>query len=309
MNEDSLKLGIIGCAEGTHGKVWGELLAKPEGAAYGMRPVKVWDAHPEAARALAAVTGAEVVRHPAMTGEGTDGVMVTELMPYRYLELARPLLQKGMRLFLNRPFAGSVEDAHEIVRLADRHGARIYSASALYHTTESARGKEELQRIQPLRLFNVTGPSDHITFYLPHAIAAMVSVLGTGVARLRSLCLRTRPEDPQHATAPVVVYLEYADDSAVGPAVGTIQMIGPGASWYGFSMSMFGAHGEAQEIRFGVTYEHLLHAMARFFRTGEEPVPRDVILEKTCIFYAARTSARKHGASVDVRALLKGEGR
>jgi len=309
MNDEPLKIGIVGCSEGTHGKVWGELLASPEGAVYGMRPTKVWDAYPDAAQALANATGAEVVRNPAMTGEGTDGVMITELMPYRYLELARPLLQKGLRVFLNRPFAGSIEDGWEIMRLAERYDARVYSASALFHTLEADRAREEIQRIKPLRLFNVTGPSDHVMFYLPHVIAVAVSVLGPGVARIRSVSLHTRPEDPQHITAPAVIHVEYADDAPIGPAHGTLQMIGPNASWYGFSMSMFGAHGEAQAIRFEVTYEHLLHTMARFFRTGEEPIPREVIMEKTCILYGARASAMKHGAVVDVKALLKSEGR
>lgn len=305
--EEPLRIGIIGCGDNTHGKVWGELLVKPEGAVYGMKPTKVWDASPEAARAFAEATGATVVRHPSMVGEETDGVLITEVMPYRYLELARPLLQKGLRVFLNRPFAGSMEDAREILRLAERHGARIYSASALDHTRQAAQAAEEVQRVQPLRLFNMTGPSDHLTWYLPHAIAAMTSVLGTGVARVRALSLKTTHEDPHRAAEPVVVYVEYGQDAKVGPVRGTLQMIGPGASWYGFSMSLFGAHGEAQEIRFEVTYEHLLHAIARFFRTGEEPIPRQAILEKTCLFYAALASARKGGATVDVPRLMKGE--
>jgi len=306
---EPLKIGIVGCAEGTHGKVWGELLAKPDGARFGMQPTRVWDSSPDAAQALASATGATVVRHPDMAAEGVDGVMITELMPYRYLELAKPMLQKGMRLFLNRPFAGSVDDAHEILRLAARHGAKVYSASALYHTKAAIGAREELKRIQPLRLFNVTGASDHVGFYLPHAIAAMASVLGTGVARIRSLSLATKPDDPQQATEPVVVYVEYGADSSVGSARGTVQMIGPGASWYGFSMSMFGAHGEAAETRFEVTYDHLLETMARFFQTGEEPVPREAILEQTCVFYAALTSARKASAVVDLGRLMRPEGR
>lgn len=307
--ESPLRVGIVGCGEGTHGKVWGELLARPDGARFGMKPVWVWDSVPVDAQALADASGASVVRHPASGADQVDGVLITELMPYRYLTLARPFLEKGMRVFLNRPFAGSVDDAHEIVRLAARHGAKVYSASALYHTQAALKAREELKRIQPLRLFNVTGASDHIGYYLPHAIAAMSSVLGTGVAKVRSLRLTTKPEDPHHAAGPVVIFVEYGADASVGPACGTVQMIGPGSSWYGFSMSMFGAHGEAEETRFKVTYDHLLETMAGFFRTGEEPVPREAILEQTCVFYAALASGRKSGACVDVGRMLKPEGR
>lgn len=302
-----LRIGIIGCGPNTHGKAWGELLAKPEGAGYGMKVVRVWDSTPEHAIALAEKTGATVVRDPVMAGEDTDGVLITEAMPFRYLELARPLLQKGLRIFLNRPFAGSVEDAREILRLADRHGARLYSASALYHTRQAATATEEIKRIQPLRLFNVTGPSDHLLWYLPHAVAAAVSVLGTGVSSVRALSMQTSLDDPHKVVEPVVVYVEYKRDAPIGPVRGTVQMIGPGASWYGFTMSLFGAHGQAQEIRFEVTYEHLLRTMAEFFRTGVEPIPRDVILEQTAILYGALASARKGGVPVDIPRLIKGE--
>ncbi len=302
---DALKIGIVGCADNTHGKVWGELLASEAGAAYGMKPVAVWDRSPQAAEALARATGARAAADPEDAGRDVDGVMITELMPDRYLSLARPFLKRGMRVFFNRPFAGSVADAHATVSLAERHGARIYSASALYHTVAGAKARDALETIGPVRLFNLTGPTDHIGFYLPHAVAAMVSVLGTGVKTVRAISLRTDQDDPQKAAAPVVVYVEYEPTSPIGPARGTLNMIGPGAKWYGFSMNLYGANGELDPVRFEVTYEHLLHEMARFFRTGEEPIPREVIIEKTSIYYAALSSARRSGAPSDVRRLVR----
>jgi len=307
--QDPLKIGIVGCDEGTHGKVWAELLASEGGARFGMKPVRIWDRSPEAARTLARAVGAEAVADAADAGKGVDGVMITELMPDRYRELAAPFLERGMRVFFNRPFAGSVADAHAIVKMAARHGAKVYSASALYHTQTAARALEQLDKIKPLRLFSVTGPTDHLVFYLPHAVAAMVSVLGTGVATVRALSLKTGADDPARATGPVVVYVEYASDAPIGPARGVIQMIGPGATWYGFSMTMFGAGGEAEPIRFEVTYDHLLETMARFFRTGEEPVPLKTIVEKTCIYHAAIASARRGYTPIDVARLTRPEGR
>jgi hypothetical protein len=70
-------------------------------------------------------------------------------------------------------------------------------------------------------------------------------------------------------------------------------------------MHLNGARGEMEPVKFEVTYEHLLDAMARFFRTGEEPIPRSVILEKTCIFHGALASAKRNGATVDVGRLMR----
>lgn len=303
---DALRIGIVGCAEHTHGKVWGNLLASEAGARYGMRPVAVWDRDHRAAEALAKVAGAKVVSRPDEAGTDVDGVMITESMPDRYLALSKPFIERGMRVFLNRPFAGSMADAHEIVRLSERHGAKIYSASALYHTQAGQKAREMVKTVEPIRLFSVTGASDHLGFYLPHAIAAMVSVLGTGVRIVRAMSLKAIPEDPQRAAAPVVVYIEYAPEARLGPVRGTVNMIGPAATWYGFTMALFGARGEMDPVHFEVTYDLLLQEMARFFRTGVEPIPREVILEKTAIFYGALASARRNGAPVEVGRLVQG---
>lgn len=299
-----LKLSIVGCGEGTHGKVWAEMLTAPDGARFGMRPTRVWDARPEAAEQVARATGAEVVADPRAAGDDVDGVLITDLMPDGYLALARPFLEAGRRVFLNRPFAGSVADARAILDLAARHDARVYSASALYHTAAGDAARAALPGLGPIRLFNVVGPSDHLVFYLPHAIAALVSVLGPGVTTVQALSLETRPEEPRLATGPVVLYLRYGPQAAAG-ARGALEMVGPGARWYGFRLKLFGLENESEEVRFEVSYDALLHRMAAFFRTGEEPVPRAVLLEKTAIHYAALFSAKRGGRPVDVPELIR----
>jgi predicted dehydrogenase len=272
-SSEPLKLGIVGCAEGTHGKVWAELLVAPEGREYGMQPARVWDADPAASQVVAGTTGAEAVHDFRAAGDGVDGVLITELLPTRYLELSRPFLLAGKRVFLNRPLAGSVGDAHCILELARDYGASVYSASALYHTAAGDKARRDLASLGPIRLFSVTGPTDHIGFYLPHAIAALISVLGTGIVRVQALSLEPSVEQMQHAAAPVVVYVEYGKEATGGPARGVIEMVGPASPWYGFVLKLFGANAEAPEIRFEVSYDPLLRTMATFFRTGVEPVP------------------------------------
>jgi len=297
--ERPVRIGIVGCSEGTHGKVWAEMLAAAGGDRFGMVPARVWDADPAAAKAVADATGAERVKEPQEVAAGVDGVLITELLPGRYLELSRPFLEAGMRAFYNRPFAGSVADAKEILRLARENGAKVYSASALYHTNAGEEARRKLPGLQPIRLFNMTGASDHLGFYLPHSIAALVSVLGIGVAKVQALSLTSRPDAPQHAQAAVVVYLEYGPDAPIGPARGVVEMIGPDSSWYAFVLKLFGAAAEGDEVHFEVSYDQLLLTMARFFRTGEEPIPHEVLLEKTAIYYAALLSAREGGRAIN----------
>jgi predicted dehydrogenase len=296
-----VRVGIVGCGEGTHGKVWAEMLAAPGGERFGIVPARVWDADPAAADAVAGATGAVRVEDPSQAGEGMDGVLITELLPARYLELSRPFLKAGMRVFYNRPFAGSVTDAHEILRLAREYGARVYSASALFHTAAGDAARERLPGLGGARLFHVTGPTDHLGFYLPHCVACLVSVLGIGVSRVQALSLTPRTGEPQCAEAPVVVYVEYGPEAAVGPARGTLSMLGPGAQWYGFVLKVYGATAEGEETHYEVSYDRLLDTMARFFRTGAEPIAHEVLLETTAIYYAALESARDGGRAVLLR--------
>lgn len=297
---DDIRIGIVGCSEGTHGKVWAEMISQPNARTFGMRPMRVWDADPAAADLVARSTHAIAVRDPAEAGLGMDGVWITELHPTNYLALARPYLERGMRLFFNRPFAGSIADAREIIRLARAHGARIYSASALYHTSVLARAQDQVAKLGGVRLFNVTGPTDHLTFYMPHAIACMTSVLGVGVRTVQAIQLAEDPTDSHKTMAPVLATVQYAQDSRCGPATGTIQMVGPGASWYGFRLKAFGPNGETEDIHFDVGYELLLEKMSAFFRTGEEPIAPSTILEKTAVYYGIRESAHLRGRPVDI---------
>jgi len=303
MDGEPLRIGVVGCSEGTHGKVWAEMLSAPGGERFGMRPAVVWDEDREQASKLATAIGARLANTAEECGLDVDGVMVTELLPTRYLELSRPFLKRRMRVFYNRPFAGSVRDAHEILRLADQHGARVYSASALFHTAAGTRAKRELASLQPVRLFTVTGPTDHLGFYLPHAIAALVSVMGGGVERVQAVSLSPSTSNPLLATEPVVVYVEYGARSACPGARGVVQMVGPGARWYAFLMKLVGAERDSDEIRFEVSYDALLHEMARFFRTGEEPIDRALLLEQNAIYHAALASAARHRRAVRLEAL------
>jgi predicted dehydrogenase len=296
---DPVRVGIVGCGPGTHGEVWARMLASPDGAHLGMIPAKVWDADADTARALAEECGAEAVATHLEAGEDVDGVLITELLPERYLELSRPFLDREMKVFYNRPFAGSIADAKEICRLAEDHGASVYSASALYHTAAGAAAREALAEWSPVRLFTMTGPTDHIVFYLPHAIAALMSVLGTGVRTVRTVSMARHGEHGELSSVPVVVYVEYAG----GPR-GTVQMAGPGVEWYAFVLDLLGQGGEEERIRFEVTYELLLREMAEFFRTGEEPIPHATLLEKTAIYYGALASADAGGERVELADLL-----
>ena len=292
---EAMKVGMVGCDRIGHGPAWALMLTEPQHAGIGMRVAKVWDRDKEQAKELAELVGAVVVDDRREVADGTEGILITELFPDRYLELARPFLEAGRRVFFNRPFAGSVADAREIVRLAREHGAKIYSASALYHTPAGEAARARLDEIAPVKLFTMTGPTDHIQFYLPHQIAAVTSVLGPGIERVQAVKLTPREDDPRLSDGPVIVYVEYASGER-----GVMEMMGPGVDSYAFVLKMFGAKGEADEVRFEVSYVPMLETMREFFATGVEPVAAETLVEMTAVFYGALQSEKDGGKVVEI---------
>ncbi|GHD56911.1 Gfo/Idh/MocA family oxidoreductase [Jeongeupia chitinilytica] len=286
----ALRLGIIGCGPGSHGLMWaGQWQQQP---AHGLVAARFWDADPAVAATLAAETGASHALSADAVGDDCDGVVITGLDPRDYLALARPHLLAGRRVFLNRPLAGSPDDARELLALADRHGGAVYSASALMHTGAAARVRQALTEIGPLRFFTLTGPTDTADWYLPHLYACLASTLGTGLERIVHAELPCNDGNPHQLVAPASTLVEYGADSAVGPVRGVLSLLGPDSAWYGFTLKLFGQTQSAPEIEFDVGYTLLFEAMRRFFTDGTRPIPADLMLEQVDAYYATLAAAR-----------------
>jgi len=78
------------------------------------------------------------------------------------------------------------------------------------------------------------------------------------------------------------------------PFGGVIELAGPDAPWYALVLELFG-----DEVDLKASYDRPLFTMARFCRTGEEPIAHEVLPERTAIHYAALLSARKGGRPAD----------
>src|SRR5438128_2696349 len=75
--------------------------------------------------------GIEIVAKPADLIGKIDAVMIESQQGSRHLERARPFLEAGLPTFIDKPFAGSVNEADAILALATRHNAPLMSCSAL----------------------------------------------------------------------------------------------------------------------------------------------------------------------------------
>lgn len=277
-----LHIGVVGY-EG-HGSVWTNDLNGGVGDVIGLKVSHVWHKAPIDPEAVKKY-GFDVVGKPEdMIGQ-VDGVIIAEELPHRYRELAEPFIRAGMRTFLNRPLAASAKDAAAIIRLGRQCNNPVFAASLLAVDPSVTAVREQRKQYEPLKIVNVTGPSDHFWWYVPHAISALATALGPGIEEVQTHDFAWAQEGVTFRD-PLVVFFRYGEKSDVGPVRGTIQIVSPSQSedWYGFRMKLYG-HKESPEYVFFQTpsgesvWMPIYKAMIPFFREGKIPLSDEELLE------------------------------
>jgi len=88
----------------------------------GVDLIGVVDADPGRARAVAAEAGCPVFKDSALLAGAVDALSIV-VPTTSHLEVAAPLLGRGIHVLLEKPIAATVEEGREIVRLAEASGA------------------------------------------------------------------------------------------------------------------------------------------------------------------------------------------
>ncbi len=214
-----VRLGMITVEP--HGRPWAEVLARwPD-----VKMVSAWDYDPERARWYADhYRIPQVVEHVEdMLGQ-VDAVLVGggRRMPDEngvwgenpddHLALARPFLEAGLPVLVDKPFADRVEDAVEMVRLARRHGALLMSCSAMRYDTAITALKDQIDdgglgKVLGAACMIGTG-SATLKWYIIHMLEAVHTAFGPGIESVFALPSYTplRPGKPALAQAYSLVF-------------------------------------------------------------------------------------------------------
>ncbi len=115
---ESLRVAVVGVGYlgRFHAKIYSELA--------GVELVTVVDTDPERARAVAEEYGCAWTTDAMELPGAIDAVSV--VVPTRdHLAVARPLLEAGIHMLLEKPIARTTEEGEELVRLADQRGVLL----------------------------------------------------------------------------------------------------------------------------------------------------------------------------------------
>jgi len=178
------RIGIIG-AENSHATRIATII-NISGLAPGFAVTHIWGEKEtfavETAKAGCIPT---IVRDPAEMLGKIDGLMIDHRDGKYHLAAARPFVEAGIPVFVDKPFSTSLAEAREFLKWRrEKHGV-VTTMSTLPHQACAAMIKEKMKTIGKLRTVHFSGPGDShspwggVWFYGIHQIELMVGLLGT----------------------------------------------------------------------------------------------------------------------------------
>jgi predicted dehydrogenase len=301
-----LRAGIIGL-DTSHAIAFTELLNAPK-AADELAGVKVVAAFaggspdiPESRDRLAGYTekiktlGVEVVGSIDELLSRVDVVLLESVDGRPHLEQVRPVIAARKPVFIDKPLAGSLEDAVQIDRLAREAGVPWFSSSALRFSPGIAgmRNNEKLGQVLGCEARGPCAIEPHhpdLYWYGIHGVETLFTIMGPGCASVTRV--HTEGTD---------VVVGVWKDGRVGTFRGTRR--GP----YDFGATVYGSKAVLPSGKFE-GYRPLVVEIVRFFKTGKPPVSPEETLEIYALMSAADESKRQGGAAVTIESVLSKAG-
>jgi predicted dehydrogenase len=222
-----------------------------------------------------------------------DVVLLMSVDGRPHLEQAKPVLAAGKTLYIDKPFAGSLADALEIVRLAKEKKVPIFSSSSTRFASgvqAARRGESPAGEVRGCEAFSPCSLEPHhpdLFWYGIHGVEILFTVMGPGCESVTRV--NTKGTD--------VVVGVWKDGR-----VGTFRGIRDGKADYG--ATVYGKKGIAPAGPYE-GYKPLVVEIAKFFKTGKPPIDIEETLEIMAFMEAADESKRQGGSPVSLESVMK----
>ncbi len=205
-----------------------------------------------------------------------------------HLPYALPLIEKGIPVFIDKPFCLKVEDCKRLVEAAQKYRVPIFSCSVFRYDSLTLGFIERLRKdAGEIVTGSVTGPATLVNdyggigFYGIHVAELLLTVFGRGIRKMRAV----------EKNSDVIAQAEY-DDKIV-----TLNLLG--RAKYVFHLSAFGSRGwEAQEIQVTNGFVQSLKEFLRML-DGKKPVLDYLeMIESVRIMESIEESFRDRGKEI-----------
>lgn len=216
-----------------------------------------------------------------------DAVLIESVDGSVHRERAMPFIEKGIPLFVDKPFACSLEDARAMMRAAVARHVPLMSSSSLRYAPEVTEAREAGGIVGATTFGPApTHPRNPGLFhYGIHPVEMLFTLMGKGCERVTCLS----DDSGEVATG------RWRDGR-----VASIRGIRSGRSDYGFTI--FGEKAVTTRPA-GTTYiyRELLKRVVSMFETRELPIDPEETLEIVAFIEGALRSANAGGAPVEIK--------
>ncbi len=191
-----IKVGIIG-AENSHAKAFSVALNMPDAEGnYRYDDIRVVKAYGEgdSARVLAEAANIPAIADSAEDFDDCDTVMVTTRRGSLHCRQILKYIQKGMNVFLDKPYTVSVDEIRKLVAAAKKSGSLICGGSACKYAPDVVELAGEVKRLRGEKLLKTATVNfnifmdieyDGFFFYAAHLIEIAFTLFGKDM-----LCLQ-----------------------------------------------------------------------------------------------------------------------
>ncbi|PQO33222.1 dehydrogenase [Blastopirellula marina] len=231
--------------------------------------------------------GVEIVPSIDALLKKVDAVIMNSVDGRVHLQQAKPALEAGIPIFVDKPITASLDETKQLIALSKKTGTPFFSSSTLRFCQEVIDLKKEdvvgCVAYSPCKL-DPTHPD--LFWYGIHGVETLFTVMGPGCQSVQ----RTQADGVEIVTG-------VWEDGRVG----TFRGIRDGAAGYG--VLVFGKKDiELTKIRAG--YDLLVVEIVKFFRTKEAPVSPEQTLEIVAFMTAADMSRDADGKTISMDSLL-----
>lgn len=298
-----LRLGLIGL-DTSHATAFTKLLNDPTDQAHvsGARVVAAfkggspdlpssWNRVPEYTAEVTNKWGVKLYDDIGAMCRDVDAVLLESVDGRPHLAQARPVIEAGKPLYIDKPMAASLRDVGEIFRLAKAKGVPIFSSSSLRFAKSTlavrAGSVGKVSRAETTSPCHLDPTHPDLFWYGVHGVESLFTVMGTGCESVR----RGKTADGK---------IEVTGTWA-GGRTGTYR------EGEGYSGKAVGEKGEAPVGAFD-GYAPLVVEIVKFFGTRVAPVPSAETIEIFAFMEAADESKRRGGEPVTLREVLEKAG-
>lgn len=212
--------------------------------------------------------------------EGCDAIMLEINDGSYHLPYFRKVAALGKPVFLDKPLASTLADGRGILRLAKKHGTRVWSGSSIPFCPDVSRAVSQVPDIRVGQTFGALGMApagDSLIWYGVHTFEMLQRIMGPGPKSVQALETRTG----------IVSVIEYENGRR-----GLAEAL---RGFYAYGGRVQGLVGNAQKVvpfvcdtRYG--YRDILREIKAFFAGGHAPVDMTTTFEGLAMMVAARKS-------------------